>query len=70
MCSIYSTDDNWEIAFETISDLQWLGSGAQGAVFRGRLKNEIVAVKKVRDQKETDIKHLKKLNHVNIVQFK
>jgi mitogen-activated protein kinase kinase kinase 13 len=38
------TDDNWEIPFETISDLQWLGSGAQGAVFRGRLKNEIVAV--------------------------
>lgn len=64
------TEDNWEIVFETISDLQWLGSGAQGAVFRGRLKNEIVAVKKVRDQKETDIKHLRKLNHPNIVQFK
>lgn len=64
------TEDNWEIPFETISDLQWLGSGAQGAVFRGRLKNEIVAVKKVRDQKETEIIHLRKLNHQNIVQFK
>ncbi len=29
--------DDWEIAFEAISDLQWLGSGAQGAVFLGRL---------------------------------
>lgn len=62
--------DDWEIPFETISDLQWLGSGAQGAVFSGKLKNEIVAVKKVREQKETDIKHLRKLNHPNIVQFK
>ncbi|XKL60178.1 hypothetical protein PGB90_001194 [Kerria lacca] len=63
-------NDNWEIAFETISDLQWLGSGAQGAVFRGKYKNEVIAVKKVKDQKETDIKHLRKLNHLNIVQFK
>lgn len=62
--------DDWEIPFEWISDLQWLGSGAQGAVFRGKLKNEIVAVKKVREQKETDIRHLRKLNHRNIVQFR
>lgn len=62
--------DNWDIPFESISDLQWLGSGAQGAVFSGKLKNEIVAVKKVREQKETDIKHLRKLNHTNIVQFR
>ena len=62
--------DNWEIPFEWISDLQWLGSGAQGAVFKGKLKNEIIAVKKVREQKETDIRHLRKLNHRNIVQFK
>ncbi|XP_059470290.1 mitogen-activated protein kinase kinase kinase 13 isoform X3 [Neocloeon triangulifer] len=62
--------DDWEIPFESISDLQWLGSGAQGAVFRGTYKNEHVAVKKVREQKETDIKNLRKLNHQNVVQFK
>ncbi|XP_034232594.1 mitogen-activated protein kinase kinase kinase 13 isoform X2 [Thrips palmi] len=62
--------DDWEIPFEWISDLQWLGSGAQGAVFKGNLKNEVIAVKKVREQKETDIRHLRKLNHRNIVQFK
>jgi mitogen-activated protein kinase kinase kinase 13 len=28
--------DDWEIPFENISDLEWLGSGAQGAVFVGR----------------------------------
>ncbi|KAL1457206.1 hypothetical protein WDU94_001861 [Cyamophila willieti] len=62
--------DEWEIPFESISELQWLGSGAQGAVFSGKLKGETVAVKKVREQKETDIRHLRKLNHPNIVKFK
>ena len=62
--------DDWDIPFENISDLKWLGSGAQGAVFSGSLNNEIVAVKKVREQKETDVKHLRKLNHPNIVKFK
>ncbi|XP_013787510.2 mitogen-activated protein kinase kinase kinase 13-like isoform X3 [Limulus polyphemus] len=62
--------DDWEIPFENIRDLQWLGSGAQGAVFLGRLDNELVAVKKVREKSETDIKHLRRLNHPNIVAFK
>ncbi|XP_055602513.1 mitogen-activated protein kinase kinase kinase 13 isoform X2 [Uranotaenia lowii] len=62
--------DDWEIPFEDITDLVWLGSGAQGAVFQGELRNERVAVKKVRDVKETEIRHLRKLNHENIVKFK
>lgn len=62
--------DDWEIPFENISDLQWLGSGSQGAVFLGQLNHVQVAVKKVRDVKETDIRHLRKLNHPNIISFK
>ena len=62
--------DDWEIPFEGISDLQWLGSGAQGAVFVGRFNNELVAVKKVKDSADTNIHHLRKLNHPNIVQFR
>nr|KAG5713709.1 hypothetical protein BaRGS_024336 [Batillaria attramentaria] len=62
--------DDWEIPFESITDLQWLGSGAQGAVFLGKLFGEEVAVKKVRDIKETDIRNLRKLNHPNIISFK
>ncbi|KAK6484961.1 mitogen-activated protein kinase kinase kinase 13 [Huso huso] len=72
----YSTDyklqqqDTWEVPFEEISELQWLGSGAQGAVFLGKLHMEEVAIKKVREQKETDIKHLRKLKHPNVIAFK
>lgn len=56
--------------FPIFADIEWLGSGAQGAVFSGKLYNEIVAVKKVKDVRETDIRHLRKLNHENIVKFK
>nr|XP_057911494.1 mitogen-activated protein kinase kinase kinase 12-like isoform X2 [Doryrhamphus excisus] len=71
----YSTEhkhdlDAWEVPFEEISDLQWVGSGAQGAVFLGKLHGQEVAVKKVRNIKETDIKHLRKLKHPNIITFK
>lgn len=61
--------DEWEIPFEDISDLEFLGSGAQGAVYRGKLRNEMVAVKKVRDVRETDVRNLKQLKHENIIQF-
>ncbi|XP_071043741.1 uncharacterized protein [Parasteatoda tepidariorum] len=63
-------EDNWEILFDDIKDLQFLGSGAQGAVFCGHLNGELVAVKKVREKIETDIKHLKKLSHCNVVAFR
>ncbi|KAM6955878.1 mitogen-activated protein kinase kinase kinase 13 isoform 3-T8 [Lycodopsis pacificus] len=72
----YSTEyklqqqDMWEVPFEEISELQWLGSGAQGAVFLGKFRSEEVAIKKVREQKETDIKPLRKLKHPNIISFK
>lgn len=62
--------DEWEIPFEEISDLDYLASGAQGFVYSGKLRNETVAVKKVRDVRETDIKHLRKLDHENIIKFR
>ncbi|KAK1799566.1 hypothetical protein P4O66_000448 [Electrophorus voltai] len=66
----HNNDDMWEVPFEEISDLQWVGSGAQGAVFLGKFHGEEVAVKKVRNIRETDIKHLRKLKHPNIITFK
>lgn len=62
--------DDWEIPVSRINDLQLIGSGAQGAVFFGRLDGLPVAVKKVREKVDTDIKHLRKLDHPNIVSFK
>uniref|UniRef100_A0A8C6MF03 mitogen-activated protein kinase kinase kinase n=1 Tax=Nothobranchius furzeri TaxID=105023 RepID=A0A8C6MF03_NOTFU len=66
----HGLDEEWEVPFEEISDLQWVGSGAQGAVFLGKLHGQEVAVKKVRNIKETDIKHLRKLKHPNIIMFR
>ncbi|CAH0716296.1 unnamed protein product, partial [Brenthis ino] len=63
-------ENDWEVPFENLTDLVYLGSGAQGIVFGGNLKGEMVAVKKLRDKSEADIKHLRKLNHENIVRFR
>ncbi|KAK6961916.1 mitogen-activated protein kinase kinase kinase 12, partial [Biomphalaria glabrata] len=38
-----SSSYDWEIPFESITDLQWLGSGAHGPVFLGKLCNEKVS---------------------------
>lgn len=64
-----SEDEEWEIPFDAISELEWLGSGSQGAVFRGQYENRTVAVKKVNQLKETEIKHLRHLRHQNIIEF-
>ncbi|CAJ0962983.1 unnamed protein product, partial [Mesorhabditis belari] len=64
----YSGDD-WEIPFESITNLEWLGAGSQGAVFSGRLNAETVAVKKVKELKDTETKHLRYLDHRNIIKF-
>ncbi|CAH0547122.1 unnamed protein product [Brassicogethes aeneus] len=61
--------DDWEISFEKITQLQFLGCGGQGAVFFGMLDENPVAVKKVNELKDTEIKNLRKLNHPNVVKF-
>ena len=39
-----------KVPFDTIRDLEWLGSGAQGAVFKGYVGQQVIAVKKVLSQ--------------------
>lgn len=63
-------DSSWEIKMEEINEMHWIGSGAQGAVFLGRWRNQEVAIKKVRTERDTDIKHLRDLDHKNIVKFR
>ncbi|GMS99479.1 hypothetical protein PENTCL1PPCAC_21654, partial [Pristionchus entomophagus] len=67
--SLHNAADDWEIDFGTIKDLEWLGSGSQGAVFSGSWNGRPVAVKKVKDIKEAEIGHLKHLEHPNIIKF-
>ena len=62
--------DVWEIPFDEITEIQWLGSGAQGAVFLGKWRNKEVAIKKVRKKSDADIIHLRGLDHENVVKFR
>lgn len=65
-----SPSQDFNIQFEDLKDLTFLGSGAQGCVFRGILNKQEVAIKKVRSKEEANIHHLKRLNHENLVKFK
>uniref|UniRef100_A0A0P5XEN5 Putative Mitogen-activated protein kinase kinase kinase n=1 Tax=Daphnia magna TaxID=35525 RepID=A0A0P5XEN5_9CRUS len=62
--------DEWEIPFESLRDLEWLASGAQGVVYKARMRNEVVAVKKVKDKAEANIRDIRQLHHPNIIHFK
>lgn len=67
-----SVEDDWEIPFERISMCQrdFQRCGSQGEVFYGKLSNNPVAVKRVKDASLTNIRHLKELNHKNVIKFK
>lgn len=60
----------WEILYDEIDELNFrLGEGGQGAVSLGMYQNTLVAVKKVKRNRDTDLDHLKELRHPNIVHF-
>lgn len=65
-------DDDWDIPLDRIvmypNDFHRCGS--QGDVYLGRLSNSPVAVKRVRDSALANIRHLKDLNHENIIKFR
>ena len=65
-----SKKDPWIIPFSLLTEIRLVGSGAQGAVFLGHYNNEEVAIKKVKNEKDTDIRHLRHLDHKNIVKFR
>ena len=60
---------DFEISFEDIIELEFLGSGALGTVFSGVLEGDKVAIKKFRDAKHVgeEARDLKSLSHPNIV---
>lgn len=65
-------DDEWEIPFDRIrmSDSDFQRCGSEGEVFYARLSNQPVAVKRVKDAALAKVKHLRELNHKNIIKFK
>jgi len=63
--------DDWEIEIDIIiNDLELIGAGIEGSVFRGKLNGQDIACKRVKSKEETNIKHLKKLNHLNVIKFR
>ena len=62
---------DYEIPFADIRELDFIGSGSQGAVFVGEYLGEKVAVKKVKDINYCqEAVHMRKLSHPNIVKFR
>ncbi|CAF1261796.1 unnamed protein product [Adineta steineri] len=69
--SLVKPNDDWEISVDNImNDLELIGSGIEGSVFHGKLHGQDVAWKRVKTKEETNIKHLKKLNHINVIKFR
>lgn len=59
------------ISFTDIRELDFIGSGSQGAVFVGDYLGAKVAVKKVKDIAYCqEAVHMRKLSHTNIVKFR
>ena len=56
-------NDKFGILFEDMKNSQFIDSGGQSAVYRAEHQGIIVAVKKVKNPKEIEIKHLIKLKH-------
>jgi hypothetical protein len=65
------TNEGWEIPIDSIvNDLVLIGTGIEGTVHLGKLNGQNVACKRVKTEEETNIKHLKKLNHINVIKFR
>jgi mitogen-activated protein kinase kinase kinase 13 len=69
--ALTKTTDDWQIPIDSImNDLVFIGTGIEGAVYLGKLGGQDVACKRVKSEEETNIKHLKKLNHINVIKFR
>lgn len=63
--------DDWEIPIDSImNDLILIGTGIEGTVYLGKLGGQNVACKRVKTEAQTNVKHLRKLNHVNVIKFR
>ncbi|CAF1055426.1 unnamed protein product [Adineta steineri] len=69
--TLQKINDGWQIPIDSImNDLVLIGSGMEGSVYLGKLNGQNVACKRVKTEDETNIKHLRKLNHNNVIKFR
>ncbi|CAF3614917.1 unnamed protein product [Rotaria sp. Silwood1] len=68
--TLIKSNDDWEISIDNIVNLKFIGGGIEGSVFHGKLNGQDIACKRVKSKEETNIKHLKKLNHINVIKFR
>ncbi|CAF0921260.1 unnamed protein product [Rotaria sordida] len=69
--TLIKSNDDWEIPIENIvNNLKLIGVGIEGSVFHGKLNGQDIACKRVKSKEDTNIKHLKKLNHINVIKFR
>ena len=61
--------DEWVVPYSSIRNQEFITSGAEGSVFKAKLYGQTIAVKRVKNKDETEIKHLRQLKHHNIVRF-
>lgn len=65
------SSDDWEISLDPIANnFELIGAGIEGSVFHGQFNGQDIACKRVKTKDETNIKHLKKLNHENVIRFR
>lgn len=60
-------DDDWEIPFSRVSIHNFQGCGSQGSVYYGKLDDRPIAIKRLHNESLDNLKHLRILNHQNIV---
>lgn len=66
----FNKNDDWLIPIERIiNDSCIIGSGNEGPVYRCTLDGRFVACKRVKTKEQTNIQHLRKLNHQNVIRF-
>ncbi len=69
--TLTKSNDDWEVKIDNKNnDFVLIGVGVEGSVFRGKLNGQDVACKRVKTKEDTNIKHLKKLNHLNVIKFR
>ena len=68
-CSSFSSLGRRQVPYEEISNLEFLGKGNQGVVYKGRFGERSIALKTFLSDPKTDDYRLFLLDHTNLIKF-